>query len=173
MKIFLILFFTFVLISCLELTCFMFFGSIIGLPLTLLIILGTGTLGAYLAKREGLVAWHKIKLAFRNGGNISKEVINGLCLLLAGIALIIPGFVTDIIGMTILIPFVRQAMVSFISKRFPECNFLNIFFGSPFTSGDNSNELDDSDNARPYEHTDTNSDVIDIEVTDNSDNSNA
>ena len=61
MKIFLYLFLFFVLVANVELFTFLYLGASIGLLPTLVIIIGTGMLGAYLAKQEGLKSWNRIK----------------------------------------------------------------------------------------------------------------
>ena len=153
------LFLFFVLVANIELYTFLYLGAAIGLLPTLVIIIGTGMLGAYLAKQEGLKSWSRIKASLARGHNPSREMINGLCILLAGIALCIPGFISDICGLLLLVPFVRKALVSFIGKRWkPVSSF------TPHTPDD-----DDEENATtqggptPFRHTGDDSEVIDVE----------
>ena len=153
------LFIFFVLVANVELYTFLYLGAAIGLLPTLVIIIGTGMLGAYLAKQEGLKSWSRIKASLARGHNPSSEMINGLCILLAGIALCIPGFISDICGLLLLVPFVRQALVSFIGKRWKP---ISIF--TPHAS--NEEEEDNTrtpDGPTPFRHTGDDSEVIDVE----------
>lgn len=117
MNILLILLIIFVVLPCLELVCFTTLGTAIGLIPTLTIILGTGMLGAFLAKKEGVAAWERIKYSWSSCQDPSDEIVNGFCILIAGIALFVPGFITDIIGFVLLAPFVRKIITSQIRKH--------------------------------------------------------
>ncbi len=161
MRIFIILFFILVLLANVELFVFMSLGRQIGIIPTLVIIIGTGMLGAWLAKKEGSRSWRKIKAAFSTGHDPSTEVINGLCILLAGIALCIPGFISDISGFILLIPFVRKALVRYIGNHWKP---LSVFSGTVRTQQTYSDgEWSDGD-ATPN----NNDDYIDVEVTSSS-----
>lgn len=158
MKIFIALFFAIVLIANIELCCFMTLGRQIGILPTLAIIIGTGMLGAWLAKREGGRSWNRIKQSFASGHDPSIEVINGLCILIAGIALCIPGFISDICGLILLLPFVRKPLVHCISKHWHPTSILGGH--STYTVHDDTQ----------YEQHDASSsdDVIDVEANSSS-----
>ena len=116
-------------------------------------------LGAYLAKQEGLKSWNRIKLALAHGQNPSSEMINGLCILLAGIALCIPGFISDICGLLLLIPFVRKQLVPFIARRWKPLSFFSITSNAE----DDDEESTEQDGPTPFRHSGDDSDVIDVE----------
>ena len=165
MRIFVILFFLLVLIANVELFFFMSLGRQIGILPTLAIVIGTGMLGAWLAKKEGARSWRKIKQSLRTGQDPSAEVINGLCILLAGIALCIPGFISDACGFILLIPFVRKALVKYIGNHWRP---LSILTGSVHTNyADYADDDNGSREAREYS-SGNNDDVIDVEVTSSS-----
>ena len=159
MQIFIYLFLFFVLVANVELFTFLYLGAAIGLLPTLVIIIGTGMLGAYLAKQEGLKSWNRIKAALARGQNPSREMINGLCILLAGIALCIPGFISDICGLLLLVPFVRTPLVDFIGKRWKPISIFN----SPTQADDDVGDSTTQDGPTPFRHTGDDSDVIDVE----------
>ena len=167
MRFFVILFFILVLLANVELFFFMSLGRQIGILPTLAIVIGTGMLGAWLAKKEGSRSWRKIKQSLSTGQDPSSEVINGLCILLAGIALCLPGFISDICGFILLIPFVRKVLVKYIGNHWRP---LSILSGSVHTTtfGNVSDDDDESEIATSYSHGDSIDDVIDVEVTSSS-----
>ncbi|MDD4538702.1 MAG: FxsA family protein [Lentisphaeria bacterium] len=114
MNIFLWLLALFVFFPAMELAIFVRLGSALGVLPTLLIILGTGMLGAYVARQQGLLAWRGVHEALSRGENPSLQVLDGLGILLAGIALIIPGFFSDCVGLLLLLRPVRLLFMSFL-----------------------------------------------------------
>ncbi|MDQ0290503.1 FxsA family protein [Oligosphaera ethanolica] len=114
MNIFLWLMALFVFFPALELAIFVRLGNALGVLPTLLIILGTGMLGAYVARLQGLLAWRGVHEALVRGENPSLQVLDGLGILLAGIALIIPGFFSDCVGLLLLLRPVRLLFMSFL-----------------------------------------------------------
>ena len=158
MKIFLYLFLFFVLVANVELFTFLYLGNSIGLLPTLVIIIGTGMLGAYLAKQEGLKSWNRIKAALARGQNPSSEMVNGLCILLAGIALCIPGFISDICGLILLIPFVRKHLVPAIARRWQPLSIFGLQ-----TQNDDVEEPPEQAGPTPFRHTGDDDDIIDVE----------
>jgi len=149
------LFFGFVVLSCLEIATFATLGAKIGIFPTLAIIVLTGMAGACLAKKEGSKSWSNIKAAMHGGMDPSRELVNGICILLAGLALCMPGFITDCMGLAILIPQMRKLLVDFISRHWS----LSSVVASTVNAG-TCNENEDA--ATP-----SNGDYIDVEVTEN------
>ena len=161
------LFLFFVIVANLELYCFLLFGAVIGLLPTFLVIIGTGMLGAYLAKQEGLRSWHRIQNALAHGQNPSREMINGLCILLAGIALCIPGFISDLFGLLLLLPPVRLLLVAYISQHWRPGGFFGFHgYGRPHSEADDSEVGDSQSGPTVFRHAQDDSDVIDVEPLD-------
>ncbi|MDF1851045.1 MAG: FxsA family protein [Verrucomicrobiales bacterium] len=98
----------FIGIPVLELLIFLLLGSKIGITPTLAIIVITAILGAYLTKSQGLKALQKYQLAISEGRLPQEEVIDGVLILVAGAVLLTPGFLTDAIGFSLLIPPLRD-----------------------------------------------------------------
>jgi len=119
MRLFTCLVLLFIGLPAIELLCFVVLGREIGLLPTLLVIFGTGLLGAYLARLEGLLAWRQVQQALAAGRNPSRQVLEGLAILLAGIALILPGFCTDLIGLLLLFSPTRRAAIALLLMTFP------------------------------------------------------
>ncbi|MEC5126715.1 FxsA family protein [Verrucomicrobiales bacterium BCK34] len=100
----------FIGIPVIELFLFMVLGSKIGIPLTLLIIILTGALGAHLTRSQGLQALNNYKAATAQGKLPHEEVLDGLMILIAGAVLLTPGFLTDAIGFSLLVPSIRGSV---------------------------------------------------------------
>lgn len=102
-----ILILLFVIIPTIEITIMIFTGKVIGILPTLLLILLTGVLGVAFAKREGLQTLRLAQLQLQQGQIPSEAIVDGFCILIGAILLIAPGFVTDFIGLFLLIPITR------------------------------------------------------------------
>lgn len=96
-----------VVIPLVEIFVIIQVGEAIGyLPaLLLLIVISIG--GAILVKRQGLGAWRRAQAQLRAGEIPAAELVDGALILVAGALLLTPGFVTDAIGLLLLIPAVR------------------------------------------------------------------
>lgn len=115
---FLKLFLAFTLIPALEIYILITVGSIIGAFNTLLLIILTGVTGAYLAKLEGMRTLLKIQSNLQQGVMPAEELIDALIILAAGLALLTPGFLTDLTGLLLLIPQVRFYVKRWLRKIF-------------------------------------------------------
>ena len=102
------LFLFFTIIPIVELYLLIKVGGKIGAFNTIIIILLTALLGAFLAKREGFNVIRDIKNAVSQQRMPARELLNGLLVLMGGFALLTPGFLSDVIGITMLFPFTRQ-----------------------------------------------------------------
>ena len=100
----------FICVPLIEITIFMELSDIISPPLTLLIIIATGALGAYLAKQQGGLALRNFRSALSGGQLPHKEAVDGILVLLASAVLLTPGFLTDAVGFSLLIPLVRDVV---------------------------------------------------------------
>ena len=123
------LFLAFTLIPALELALLIKIGGIIGGLNTVLIILITGVVGAYLARLQGMYTFLKIQSNLQQGIMPAEELIDALIILVAGIVLLTPGFLTDITGLLLLIPQVRFLFKRWLRKKFDQwTNTQNIHF---------------------------------------------
>lgn len=82
-------------------------GQAIGFGRTVLLMIATSALGAWLAKREGGRAWRALAKAFESGRMPSDELADGALILVGGVLLLLPGFVSDVAGLIFLLPFTR------------------------------------------------------------------
>jgi UPF0716 protein FxsA len=107
----------FIGIPVLELLIFLALGSKIGITSTLGIIIVTAFLGAYLTKSQGLKALSKYQTALAEGRLPHEEAIDGVLILIAGAVLLTPGFLTDAIGFSLLIPTCRDFFKAVIKAK--------------------------------------------------------
>lgn len=82
-------------------------GQVVGPWWTLLLLLGTGALGAWLVRREGARTWRSLREAVREGRPPHQEVADGILVLLGGAMMLLPGFVSDVVGLLLVLPFTR------------------------------------------------------------------
>jgi UPF0716 protein FxsA len=100
----LILFFLFIVLPIAELYVIIQVGQAIGIVPTLAILLLDGILGAALSRSQGRTAWRRFNEATAAGKVPAKEVFDGACIIVGGAFLLAPGFITDVIGLSLLIP---------------------------------------------------------------------
>jgi UPF0716 protein FxsA len=110
----------FILLPLAELAVIIAVGKSIGVLTTLLLLLVFSLAGAWLARREGLAAWRRFQLAMAEGRVPTREVADGAMVLLAGALLLVPGFLTDVLGLLLLLPGVRavaRRLVPALARR--------------------------------------------------------
>lgn len=112
------LFLAFTLIPAAEIYVLIKIGGFIGALNTVLVIILTGILGAYLARLQGMYTLYKIQANLRRGILPTGELIDALIILAAGIALLTPGFLTDIAGLLLLVPRTRFYVKRWLKKKF-------------------------------------------------------
>lgn len=108
----------FLVIPLVELWAILEVGARIGILPTLVILLAISILGGWTVKRVGLGVWRRARVTLDRGEIPGKEMLDGTIVLGAGALLLVPGFVTDLIGFLILIPFVRAAIRLLVTRRY-------------------------------------------------------
>ncbi len=86
-------------------------GSVIGAVPTVGLVIFTAVLGAAMLRQQGLATLARFQETVRREEVPAIELLEGVILLLTGLMLLTPGFFTDIIGFTLLIPAIRQGLV--------------------------------------------------------------
>lgn len=102
------LFILFVVMPIAEIAVLINVGEIIGGWNTVLLVILSAMLGAFLVKREGVATLAQAQLKMQKGELPAKELGSGLLLLVAGVLLVTPGFITDIFGLLLTLPFTRN-----------------------------------------------------------------
>ncbi len=103
-----------VIVPALEIGLLIFSGNTLGAIQTILLIISTGVLGAWLAKRQGLYAIQQAQLQIQRGQMPGDVIVDGLCILVGGVLLLTPGFITDTVGFILLFPGSRKVVKPFI-----------------------------------------------------------
>lgn len=104
----LILFVLFVVVPILELAVIIKIGGLIGVLPTIALMLGMAALGAIVIRSQGQAAFTKAVEAIQQGRPPVKSMIDGVAICIAGLLMLTPGFLSDILGFLLLIPFVRH-----------------------------------------------------------------
>ncbi|MBS4194976.1 FxsA family protein [Lederbergia citri] len=104
----------FIVIPAIEIGLFILSGKTIGVLPTVGVIIATGILGAYLAKKQGLEALRKVQNDLRSGIPPGIAMLDGVCILVGAILLVTPGFLSDVMGLFLLLPVTRKIIRPFL-----------------------------------------------------------
>jgi len=107
----------FIVLPFVELSLLLEIGSKIGAWNTIGIVVATGILGGYLAKREGLLVWRRFQAKLATGGLPGDEIFDGVIVLASGALLITPGVITDFVGLLGLLPPTRMLIKQQLRRR--------------------------------------------------------
>jgi UPF0716 protein FxsA len=111
------LFLAFTLIPFLEIYLIVKIGSQLGAFNTVMIVILTGFLGALLARFQGFQTMLKVRETLSRGEMPAEELLDALLILMAGIVLLTPGFLTDMAGLMLLIPQTRLRFKRWLRKK--------------------------------------------------------
>ncbi|PIC65252.1 membrane protein FxsA [Sporosarcina sp. P13] len=106
----------FIIVPTAELALLMVSGKTLGILPTIFIIIATGIGGAYLAKKQGLRAWRDLQYRLVNKETPGKALVDSVCILFGGLLLLMPGFLTDLVGLLLLFSGPRKLLYPFIVK---------------------------------------------------------
>jgi UPF0716 protein FxsA len=90
----------------------------IGVLLTIVLVVIGWPIGLWLTKAEGRVAWRRLSAAVAAGRPPGREAVDGALILVGGVALMIPGFITDVIGLSLLLPPIRRLAGWALARNF-------------------------------------------------------
>jgi UPF0716 protein FxsA len=108
----------FVLVPILELVILIRLGQFVGLWPTVAIVLLAGVVGTALARLEGMRVFVQFQRELLAGRLPGQALLDGISVMIAGVLLITPGFVSDLAGLALLFPPTRRAIQRFVRKRF-------------------------------------------------------
>jgi UPF0716 protein FxsA len=92
-------------------------GGIIGAFPTIILVVATALLGAWLLKQQGLATFARFQASIAQGEMPAYEMIEGPIILLGGALLLTPGFITDLLGLACLIPQIRRKIAQYILEN--------------------------------------------------------
>jgi UPF0716 protein FxsA len=110
----------FIALPFLEIALLIRTGQVIGFWATVAMVVGAAVLGALIWSRQGLSVARKAREAVAQGRPPVGPVLDGAFLLLAGALLITPGFLTDIMGLLLLVPPIRHKVMRWTARRLVE-----------------------------------------------------
>jgi UPF0716 protein FxsA len=112
----------FIAIPIAELYVIIQVGQAIGALPTIAILLADSIIGSMLLRSQGRIAWRRFNEAISAGRVPAREVLDGAMVIFGGAFLITPGFLTDVVGIVLLLPptraVVRRLLVRVFSRRF-------------------------------------------------------
>ena len=111
------LFLAFTIIPVSEIYILIAIGGQIGILPSIGLVILTGIVGASLARSQGLQTLGRIRDSFQQGVVPGEELLNALLIAIAGIVLLTPGFLTDAVGLFLLIPTTQALCREWLKRR--------------------------------------------------------
>ena len=146
-----ILFLLFIVFPVAELYVIIRVGSSIGFLNTLGLIVLIAFVGSWLVKREGIRVWTKFNRSVLEGRVPTREIVDGVLIMMAGALLLAPGFVTDILAVLILFPPTRLVFRGMLLRRARTGTTILGGFGTASRPpGGHSGDVIDTDGTEPH-----------------------
>ena len=117
MKVFQLLLLVILIIPFAEIYLLLQVGSIIGALPTIFLVVFTAVLGAWLLRQQGFATFRQFQENLAQGVIPAYEMIEGPIILLGGILLLTPGFITDILGFACLIRPLRKKIAQYVIEH--------------------------------------------------------
>ncbi|MEZ5281401.1 MAG: FxsA family protein [Acidimicrobiales bacterium] len=108
----------FIIVPILELAVIIQVGSSVGVLPTLGLLIAVSIVGAWLVKFQGMGVLMRMRQQLAQGKMPTDELMNGVLILVAGALMLTPGFLTDALGLSLLIPPIRAAIRQMLARRF-------------------------------------------------------
>ena len=116
-----VLFIVFIVVPLVEIYVLIQVGQVIGAWWTILLLVLDSLLGTWLIKREGARAWLALRTALETGRMPARELADGALILVGGTLMLSPGFVTDALGIVLILPLTRpiarRLLTRVVSRR--------------------------------------------------------
>lgn len=107
----------FLVLPAVEIFLFIVVGEAIGALATIALVFGAGALGILLVRAQGLQTMRRAQTSIERGDAPVREAVDGLCLFIAGMLLIVPGFLTDILALLLILPGTRRLLARAMAAR--------------------------------------------------------
>ncbi len=140
----------FVIMTLLEIYVIVSVGESIGGFSTILLVIITALIGSMLLKQQGWSTMAKAQNAMANGQTPAFEMLEGVVILISGVLLLTPGFITDTVGLLGLMPFSRAYFINKIlsknaDKMFSQQNSAFMYKSKSVDTKDNKNNTIDGE----------------------------
>jgi UPF0716 protein FxsA len=148
----------FILVPLIELYFLLEISQFIGVFTTVMIIVFTGAAGVSIAKRQGYQVVNNIRSTLNAGKMPTDDLISALLILIGGVTLLTPGFLTDITGFLLILPGSRDLIAALVKKYFVKYvkeNKVEVHYGNQFNQRNKN---------RSKEKDDYKDDFIDVEA---------
>src|SRR3954462_4398136 len=107
----------FIVVPIAELYVILKVGDLIGILPTVALLVADSLLGAWLMRSQGRVVWRRFQQTMEAGRLPHREVLDGVLVIFGGAFLITPGFLTDIVGVLLLLPPTRALFRRLVQRR--------------------------------------------------------
>jgi UPF0716 protein FxsA len=97
-----------IVLSVAEIWVIVTVGDLIGALPTIALLLGTALLGGWLLRHEGSRAWRAFRNALTEGRPPAAEAVDGVLVIIGGLLMMLPGFVSDVVGLLLVLPPTRR-----------------------------------------------------------------
>ncbi|ELR67103.1 FxsA protein [Photobacterium marinum] len=120
----------FIVVPIIEIALFVQLGGFLGLWPTIALVLVTAIVGASLVRSQGIATLMSVQSRLQQGELPAQQIVEGVMLAVAGVLLLTPGFMTDALGMMVLLPAPRAMLAKQLMSRVKVQNM-----GSGFSAG--------------------------------------
>lgn len=110
-------FLVFLLVPLIEIYFLIAVGTMVGAGMTILLVVFTAVLGAFLVRAQGFATFARVQTQLAQSRLPALEIFEGLLLFVAGALLLTPGFFTDAVGFVFLIPPLRRKIIGQVINR--------------------------------------------------------
>ena len=110
----------FIVVPIAELALLIQVGQQIGAWWTIAILVADSILGSVLMRSQGRATWRRFNVTLQSGRPPAREVLDGVLVIFGGALLLTPGFLTDILGLVLLIPPTRAVVRRILVHRFAD-----------------------------------------------------
>ncbi len=133
---FVLVFILFISVPIIEIAVLIKVGGLLGFWITIFIVVLTAILGTYMLRSQSITTLQAVQSRLNSGSLPATQLIEGVILLVGGVLLLTPGFITDAFGFFCLVPVCRQWLVNRMLIKAKNKIFSDM--PSPSTSSENS-----------------------------------
>lgn len=116
----------------------------IGILATLVLLILSWPLGTWAIRTQGAAAWRRLTVTVAEGRAPGRELLDGVLILLGGLLLLVPGFITDALGIALLLPPTRAAMRPLMARNLDHRLFVRAAraTGQPYDVDSTAHDVD-------------------------------